>query len=282
MDVVERLTATFDASGHQKSSSIAGKLQIKSYLSGNPAIRLGLSDGLVIAGRPVGTGYSASASSDTVVLDTCTLHPCVDAERLEREGVLELVPPTGLFSALSYRCSRGFRPPLRLYPVLEDDAGSAEKLTLYLRLRAEYPANKAATGVEVRLPLPRAVQRVHLETEGPREGRGLSLGSGKAAFAQTAEWAERERQLVWDLQHLRGGQEAVLKARLTIDPGSVEEVKRDYGPITLQFVLPGKPSASGLDVAYMKILKHDRGYNPARWFRVVCLANSYQVRPHWL
>jgi hypothetical protein len=29
----------------------------------------------------------------------------------------------------------------------------------------------------------------------------------------------------------------------------------------------------------MKILKDERGYNPARWFRVVAMANSYQVRP---
>lgn len=60
----------------------------------------------------------------------------------------------------------------------------------------------------------------------------------------------------------------------------MEATKRDYGPIQLQFVLPGKPSASGLDVKYMKILKEEKGYNPARWFRVVALANSYQVRPH--
>lgn len=72
------------------------------------------------------------------------------------------------------------------------------------------------------------------------------------------------------------------QARLTIDVGSAEAVKRDYGPITVQFVLPGKPSASGLDVRYMKIQKNEKNYNPARWFRVVTVAGSYQVRPHWL
>lgn len=40
---------------------------------------------------------------------------------------------------------------------------SGDKLTLYLRLLAEYPPGKAATGVEVVVPLPRAVQRVHFE-----------------------------------------------------------------------------------------------------------------------
>ena len=33
----------------------------------------------------------------------------------------------------------------------------------------------------------------------------------------------------------------------------VSPVKRDYGPIMLHFVLPGKPSASGLDVKYLKV-----------------------------
>lgn len=32
-------------------------------------------------------------------------------------------------------------------------------------------------------------------------------------------------------------------------------VKRDYGPIMLHFVLPGKPSASGLDVKYLKVIR---------------------------
>jgi hypothetical protein len=38
------------------------------------------------------------------------------------------------------------------------------QLTLYLRLLAEYPASKTASGVEVTVPLPRSVQRVHCET----------------------------------------------------------------------------------------------------------------------
>ena len=43
---------------------------------------------------------------------------------------------------------------------------------------------------------------------------------------------------------------------------------------------PVLPAASGLDVRYMKILKEEKNYAPSRWFRVVAMANSYQVRPH--
>lgn len=62
------------------------------------------------------------------------------------------------------RSSRSFRPPFRVYPLVEDDMLSGDKLTLYLRLLAEYPPAKSASGVEVVVPLPRAVQRVHFET----------------------------------------------------------------------------------------------------------------------
>jgi hypothetical protein len=100
----------------------------------------------------------------------------------------------------------------------------------------------------------------------------------KGLFGQQAEWDAREHRLIWSLKNLKGGKEHVLRVRLTIDSGSVEMAKQEYGPVMVQFVLPGKPSISGMDVKYLRILKDEKGYNPARWFRVVALANSYQIR----
>lgn len=61
------------------------------------------------------------------------------------------------------------------------------QLTLYLRLLAEYPATKTATGVEVTVPLPRSVQRVHCETgeHGLQQALGtlFSEGGGHSAAA---------------------------------------------------------------------------------------------------
>ncbi|KAL4442926.1 hypothetical protein ABPG77_008417 [Micractinium sp. CCAP 211/92] len=279
VDIVEKLTAIFDAQGHQKSSSIVGAIQIKSYLSGNPPIRVGLSDNLILGRRDTRALASYGSDSDAVMLDTYSIHEGVNAERFDAERVLELVPPDGQFALMNYRSSRSFRPPFRVYPLVEDDMYTADKLTLYLRLLAEYPAAKTATGVEVTVPLPRSVVRVHCETDAPNESKLLAL-PGKGAFEQAAEWRERERKLVWSLKNLRGGREHTLRCRLTVEPGTVESTKRDYGPIMVQFVLPGKPSASGLDVRYMKILKEEKNYAPSRWFRVVALANSYQIRPH--
>lgn len=288
VDIVEKLTAIFDSSGHLRASNIVGSIQVKSYLTGNPPIRLGLCDNIVLGHKDSSVlAYSSedygSSSGGPVVLDTYSLHEAVDSEAFDRDRVIELVPPEGHFSLLTYRSSRSFRPPLRVYPVLEDDAYSAEKLTLYVRLRAEYESTKTATGIEVTIPLPGAVERVHCDVDSAAgDGSSTLLASipGKASFSQHAEWKEREKKVVWSLKHLRGGKEHVLKVRITIPVGTSELVKQDYGPLMVQFVLPGKPSASGMDVKYMKVLKGDllRGQGPSRWFRVVALANSYQIR----
>ena len=287
VDVVEKLTAIFDAGGHLRSSSIVGAIKVKSYLGGNPPIRLGLPENIVLGqkealsggGGAFGSNNFSGSSGGPVVLDTFSLHEGVDHSAFERDRVLELVPPEGHFDLLTYRCSSSFRPPFRVYPLLEDDAYSADKLTLYIRLRAEYEASKIASGVEITVPLPRSVQRVHCETDTP-SGEGSLLGSlpVKGVFTQMAEWNAQDHRLVWSLKNLKGGREYVLRTRLTIDPGSVDMAKQEYGPVMVQFVLPGKPSASGMDVKYLRILKEEKGYNPARWFRVVALANSYQVR----
>lgn len=61
------------------------------------------------------------------------------------------------------------------------------------------------------------------------------------------------------------------QARLTLEPGSVEQVKRDYGPILLHFVLPGKPSGAllclcyfywGLGTASKLVLPHFLTFSP--------------------
>lgn len=60
VDVVERITCTFNASGYIVSSQVDGSVQMKSYLSGNPPVKIKLNDDLVIARRdnPYGSGQA--------------------------------------------------------------------------------------------------------------------------------------------------------------------------------------------------------------------------------
>ena len=143
-----------------------------------------------------------------------------------------------------------------MYSLTEDDANSDEKMTLYLRIQADYDPKKRATGVEVILPLPPTVSRAHIELDSEEnEGPLLSKLAG-TSFGQKAEWQAKDSKITWNLRNLSGGQEHILKARLTIEAGQAYMVRHEMGPIMVHFVLPGKPSISGLDVKYMKIMGH--------------------------
>lgn len=48
VDIVERLTVLFSAAGYVVNSSIDGSILMKSFLSGNPELRLALNEDLVI------------------------------------------------------------------------------------------------------------------------------------------------------------------------------------------------------------------------------------------
>lgn len=290
VDVVEKITAIFDASGRLRTSSIVGSVQVKSYLHGNPKICLGLSDRLMLLseqeqqysnGERFPLSYGSTTGEGPVVLDTYSLHESVNRDAFAQNKVLELVPPEGHFSLLTYRNSQAFRPPFVVYPIIEDDPQSDEKITLYIRIQADYDAQKRATGVEVILPLPPTVSRAHIELDSEEnEGPILSKLAG-TSFGQKAEWHANDSKISWNLRNLSGGQEHILRARLTIEPGQAYMVRHEMGPIMVHFVLPGKPSMSGLDVKYMKIMGTSmpgKGQQPSRWFRTVALANTYSVR----
>lgn len=67
VDIYERINLTFNANGYVLNSSIDGTIQMKSYLAGNPELKLALNEDLVI-GKGTGGG---------VEIDDCNFHECV-------------------------------------------------------------------------------------------------------------------------------------------------------------------------------------------------------------
>ena len=65
VDILERLNVLFNPNGYVVNSAIDGAIQMKSYLSGNPELRLALNEDLVIG---KGGAYGS------VVLDDCNFH----------------------------------------------------------------------------------------------------------------------------------------------------------------------------------------------------------------
>ena len=178
-----------------------------------------------------------------------------------------------------------------------------DKVTVHICLRTDYSGEggfslsgdgkrrgKTATGVEVILPLPPTVSRAHVELDTGKaeedDGPLLSKLAG-TSFKQKAEWNARDSKVVWSLRNVPDGREHVLKVRLTVEGSDRYMVRHEMGPVMVHFVLPGKPTASGLDVGYMKIIEDmsdrlaigGRKKEPAaRWFRSVCMASTYLVR----
>lgn len=70
---------------------------MKSYLHGNPELRLVLNDDLIV-GRGTGGGQMAA-----VVLDDCNFHECVDVRDFETMKTLSINPPDGEFLVMNYR-----------------------------------------------------------------------------------------------------------------------------------------------------------------------------------
>lgn len=82
-------------------------MQVKSYLAGNPAIRLALNDDLLIGRQDSAArgAWGSGGTLDLVQLDDCNFHESVSLDRFEAERMLQLVPPDGEFALMQYRCA---------------------------------------------------------------------------------------------------------------------------------------------------------------------------------
>eukprot|EP00879_Flechtneria_rotunda_P017330 GHRR01018154.1.p1 GENE.GHRR01018154.1~~GHRR01018154.1.p1 ORF type:complete len:327 (+),score=106.14 GHRR01018154.1:855-1835(+) len=279
VDVVERLSVTFNAAGNPISSQVDGAIQVKSYLAGNPSIKIKLNDDLLITRRDgsgygasaggYGTGFSAgdyAADSSLVILDDVTFHEVANLDAFDTERSISLVPPDGEFALANYRTSHGLRPPFRLNITTESDAASEYKAVVRLRLWSDIPADKAASGLEVEVPLPAYVTRVHCEVDPP----------GNAAV-QGWEFSEKSHLLKWRFKKLAGGTNLSMRARLTLTKPFGASLRAELGPVNLKFTIP-MYSASHISLKYLQILRKDKNYNPQRWVRYVTSSNSYTFR----
>ena len=97
VDIFEKLSVLFNSNGYAINSSIDGVIQMKSYLKGNPELRLVLNDDLVVGKQNPGQQIGS------VVLDDCNFHECVDVRDFEAMKTLSINPPDGEFLVMNYR-----------------------------------------------------------------------------------------------------------------------------------------------------------------------------------
>jgi AP-4 complex subunit mu-1 len=270
VDVVERVTCTFNSSGFIVSQQVDGSVQIKSYLAGNPPIKIKLNDNLVIGKKESGF-RGVDFASQAVHLDDCSFHECANLDQFETERTISLVPPDGEFALINYCTTHGFKPPFRMQTIIEADPVSDNKAYLTINLWCEVPSDKSATGLEIEVPTPRYVQRIHCDLE---EG-----SRSASASSQSWDYSEKTHLLKWKFKKCQGGCEYQLRARLTLERPYGPSLRSEVGPINLKFSIPTY-SASRIALKYLQIMKPnaDKNYNPQRWVRYVTSSSSYVFR----
>ncbi|XP_021743662.1 AP-4 complex subunit mu isoform X1 [Chenopodium quinoa] len=263
VDIIEKISVTFSSSGYILTSEIDGTIQMKSYLTGNPEIKLALNEDVSIGrGGSSAYGYGNSVGSGTVILDDCNFHESVHLDNFDLDRTLSLVPSDGEFSVMNYRMTQEFKPPFRVNALIEE--AGALKAEVIIKIRAEFPSNATANTILVQMPLPSYTSRVSFDVE-------------PGAIGQMADFKEANKRLEWSLKKIVGGAEHTLRAKLTFSQESHGNLTKEAGPVSMNFTIP-MYNASRLQVKYLQIAKKSKTYNPYRWVRYVTQANSYVAR----
>jgi AP-4 complex subunit mu-1 len=254
VDIIERLTVLFNTSGYVVNSSIDGSILMKSFLAGNPKLRLALNEDLAI-GRQ-GSSYGG------VVLDDCNFHECVGLDDFEHSRELHFFPPDGEFAVMNYRVTADFRAPFKIFPTVE--ITGQYKIELTCTIHADIPECNQGTNVVVRVPVPRSAVSVTVEHNA--EGGGAA-----------AEYNTLEKKVTWNIRKFPGGSDLTIRVKITLDQPVTQSHKKEVGPISLAFEIP-MYNVSNLQVRYLRILETDKSYNPHRWVRYITQSSSYVYR----
>ncbi|CAF2027789.1 unnamed protein product [Brassica napus] len=275
VDIIEKISVTFSSNGYILTSEIDGTIQMKSYLSGNPEIRLALNEDLNIGrgGGGVSVYDYRSSSGSGVILDDCNFHESVQLDSFDTDRTLSLVPPDGEFPVMNYRMTQEFRPPFHVNTLIEE-AGRL-KAEVIIKIRADFPSDIIANTITVQMPLPNYTSRASFELEHDAVGQ-------KTDFKETSkmlEWSLKKASLEFSsfTYIIVGGAEHTLRAKLTFSQEFHGNITKEAGPVSMTFTIP-MYNVSKLQVKYLQIAKKSSSYNPYRWVRYVTQANSYVAR----
>ena len=224
--------------------------------AGNPELRVALNEDLV-----VGKG----GQYGSVILDDCNFHECVRLDEFETGRVLHFIPPDGEFALLNYRITADYRPPFKIYPLLEEVGPN--KLELSLTIRAEIPDGNHGAGVMIRIPMPRSTLLAVPELSANTSSDGNS----------SVEYNQTDKRVYWNIRKFNGGSELSLKTKITVEGAITSSTRREVGPISMSFEIP-MYNVSHLQVRYLRISETHKSYNPYRWVRYITQSSSYVCR----
>lgn len=262
VDILERLNVLFSNNGYVLNSTIDGCIQMKSYLAGNPQLRLALNEDLIV-GKDAPRGAYGGGSGAKV--DDMNFNDCVNLTEFETARTLSFIPPDGEFVVLNYRITGEFATPFRIFPSIEEV--EPKKIELTVLIRGEMASNHFGANVSVEIPMPKtcisAVSCILI----------TAPGTGYA----NAEYTASSNKIVWTMKKFPGGGEQTMRAKITLDKPVTTQWRQQFGPINMCFEIP-MYNVSNVQVRYLRVAESMVGYTPYRWVRYVTQSSSYVCR----
>ncbi|KER26617.1 hypothetical protein T265_06188 [Opisthorchis viverrini] len=123
LDIMESVNLLMSPQGQVLSAHVAGRVIMKSYLSGMPECKFGFNDRLSLENKQRTTAggednilstaffillalISAVTSTGGIAIDDCQFHQCVKLGRFDTEHTISFIPPDGEFELMRYRTTK--------------------------------------------------------------------------------------------------------------------------------------------------------------------------------
>jgi AP-1 complex subunit mu len=253
LDVIEKLNLLVSSNGTVLHSEIIGSVQMKSFLSGMPELKLGLNDKLMFEA----TGRSTSRIK-AVELEDIKFHQCVRLARFENDRTISFIPPDGEFELMSYRLNTQVKPLIWVEAVVEPHSHS--RIEYMIKAKSQFKSRSIANNVEIVIPVPADVD----------------TPSFKASIGTVTYFPDRNA-IVWTIKQFSGTKEYLMRAHFGL-PSITSDEGGDHwkAPIEVKFEIPYF-TVSGLQVRYLKIIEKS-GYQALPWVRYITMNGNYQLR----
>jgi AP-2 complex subunit mu-1 len=259
-------------SGQVLSAHVAGKIVMKSYLSGMPECKFGINDKVVMDRKERSTLESSGKSSRTdmkgqflgtgktsIAIDDCQFHQCVKLSKFETEHSISFIPPDGEFELMRYRTTKDISLPFRVIPLVREVG--RQKMEVKVVVKSNFKPSLLAQKVEVRIPTP-------LNTSGVQ----VICMKGKAKYKAS------ENAIVWKIKRMGGMKECQLSAEIEL-LNTNDKKKWTRPPISMNFEVPFAPS--GFKVRYLKVFEPKLNYSDhdvIKWVRYIGKSGLYETR----
>uniref|UniRef100_A0A915D1X7 MHD domain-containing protein n=1 Tax=Ditylenchus dipsaci TaxID=166011 RepID=A0A915D1X7_9BILA len=153
LDVIEYVNLLMSQQGQVLSAHVAGKVAMKSYLSGMPECKFGINDKLTIEGKGRGgTEDPSKASRASVAIDDCQFHQCVKLTKFDTEHAISFIPPDGEYELMRYRTTKDIQLPFRVIPLVRES--SRNKMEVKVVVKSNFKPSLLAQKIEIRIPTP--------------------------------------------------------------------------------------------------------------------------------